>query len=141
LYAAAARLSARSFGIDPKLAGDLKAARRYNAACCAALAAAGKGIDAAQLEAKERARWRKQALSWLRADLDLWARRAASGEPVDRAAVRQTLGHWQRGADLAGVREKAALAGLPAAERKDWHQFWADVAALLHKVSPPKGSQ
>jgi serine/threonine-protein kinase len=138
LYAAAARLSARSFGIDPKLAGDLKAAHRYNAACWAALAAAGRGKDAAPLEAKERTRWRKQALAWLRADLDLWTGRAAGREPADRTAIRQALRHWQQDADLAGVREQAALAALPEAERQGWHQFWSDVAKLLQKVRPPK---
>src|SRR5262249_31735526 len=50
LYAAAARFSADAFAADPKLADDLKALRRYSAACYAALAAAGKGSGAATLE-------------------------------------------------------------------------------------------
>ena len=43
-----ARLYAAAFAADPKLADDLKAGHRYNAACFAALAAAGQGEDAGQ---------------------------------------------------------------------------------------------
>jgi hypothetical protein len=57
---------------SPKLAADLKWQRRYNAACAAALAAAGKGEDAAKLDEKECDRWRKQALDWLKAELDAY---------------------------------------------------------------------
>src|SRR5262249_54943508 len=71
---AAARLRAAAFAADPKLADDLKAGYRYDAACEAALAAAGQGKDATQLDAKERARLRKQALDWLRADLTACAK-------------------------------------------------------------------
>jgi len=41
--------------------------------------------------------------------------------------------HWQTDADLAGVRDKEALAKLPAEERQRWQQLWADVAALLRR--------
>jgi tetratricopeptide (TPR) repeat protein len=69
LHHAATRLYAAAFAADPKLADDLRAGHRYNAACYAALAAAGQGEDAAKLDAKEHTRLRKQALDWLRADL------------------------------------------------------------------------
>jgi hypothetical protein len=39
--------------------------------------------------------------------------------------------HWQADADLAGVRDKDALAKLPEAERDGWKQLWDDVAMLL----------
>ena len=45
--AAAARLYADAFAAEPKLAADLQQQHRYNAACSAALAAAGEGEDAA----------------------------------------------------------------------------------------------
>jgi hypothetical protein len=41
---------------------------------------------------------------------------------------------WQRLPDLAGVRDTAALARLPADERGAWQQFWADVADLRKKA-------
>jgi hypothetical protein len=61
-HAAAAPFYADAFAAEPKRADDLRTAHRYNAACSAALAAAGQGEDAAGLADKERARLRKQAL-------------------------------------------------------------------------------
>jgi hypothetical protein len=68
LYAAAARFFADAFTQQPKLA-DALGSHRYNAACAAALAAAGQGEDAAKLPGKERTRLRRQTLDWLRAEL------------------------------------------------------------------------
>jgi hypothetical protein len=99
-----------------------------------ALAAAGRGEDAAKLDDKERRRLRKQALDWLRADLALYARQPATGKPADRAAVQQALRHWQADPDLAGIRDAAALARLPAEERTAFARLWADVAELLKKA-------
>jgi hypothetical protein len=98
--AAAARFYADAFAHDARLADDRATSNRYNAACCAALAGCGRGGDADQLDEKERARLRKQALDWLRADLAARARLAAGDKRGDRAAVRQTLQHWQEDADL-----------------------------------------
>jgi hypothetical protein len=39
------------------------------------------------------------------------------------------------GNHLAGVRDKEALARLPDHERASWRRLWADVAALLKKVT------
>jgi hypothetical protein len=136
---AAACLRAAAFAADPKLADDLKAGHRYDAACEAALAAAGQGKDAGKLDDKERARLRKQALDWLRADLAAWDKRLKSGGPADRAEVQQRLKHWQEDKDFAGIRDKEALAKLPEEERKAFAQLWADVAALLKQAeTPPK---
>jgi hypothetical protein len=73
---------------------DLRAAHRYNAACAAALAAAGQGEDATKLDNQERVRLRKQALDWLRADLTLRTKQLEGGPPADRAAAQQALRHW-----------------------------------------------
>jgi tetratricopeptide (TPR) repeat protein len=133
-YAAAARFYAEAFAAQPKLTGDLTRQHRYNAACCAALAAAGRGQDASNLGNGERSRLRKQALAWLRADYDLWAGRLAGGKPADREAAQKVLRHWQKDPDLAGLRDAAALARLPAGEQKECRKLWADVAALLAKA-------
>jgi Tfp pilus assembly protein PilF len=130
-YRTSAGLSAVAFAADPKLADDLKAGHRYSAACSAALAAAGPGEDAAKLDDKEKARLRKEALDWLRADLALRTRQLESGQPADRAEVQQTLMQWQLDRDLAGLRDTAALARLRAEERAACEKLWADVAALL----------
>jgi hypothetical protein len=137
-YATAARLYADAFKAEPRRADDLNGGHRYNAACAAALAAAGKGQDAAKLEAKERTRLRKQALDWLQDDLAAWTNVAAKGSAPTKAAVRRTLEHWQKDSDLAGVRDKTALAKLPKEEQQAWHKLWADVEALLKKVMAAK---
>jgi serine/threonine protein kinase/Tfp pilus assembly protein PilF len=137
LHHAATRLYADAFAAHPTLADDLKADRRYNAACHAALAAAGQGEDAARLDDKERTRLRKQALDWLCADLVLRTWQLESGKSADRAAMLEALRHWQKDSDLASIRDKAALAKLPAQEQKEFTQLWSDVAALLKKPDTP----
>ncbi len=133
----AVALYAATFAADPKLADDLQFQHRYNAACYATLAAAGQGHDAAKLDDAERTCLRKQALDWLRADLVLRTKQINSANPTDRAAAQQALGHWQQDTDLAAIRDPAALAKLPEAERKACTQLWADVAALLERAKTP----
>jgi eukaryotic-like serine/threonine-protein kinase len=129
--AAAIRLFEAAFAAEPALAQRPGLYYRYNAACAAALAAAGRGTDAAAaLPAKLRASLRRQALAWLGADLAAWQQRAAA----DRAAAGKTMTHWQADPDLAGVRGPQELAKLPAAERAEWEKLWADVAALLKQT-------
>jgi serine/threonine-protein kinase len=127
LYATAARLYADAFD-------DLPSQPRYDAARSAALAAAGRGEDARALPDKEVVRLRRQALSWLRAELALLVKRAAGGDTAAKQTVRERVQHWQQDADLAAVRDKEALDKLPDGERDAWRQLWADVADLLKKV-------
>src|SRR5262249_5887295 len=103
LRCAAVRLYADAFAADPKLADDLPAGHRYRAALFAALAAAGQGKDARNLEDQEKVALRRQALDWLRADLAAWAR------ATDRTPVPRTLKRWRQDADLAGVRDREEL--------------------------------
>jgi eukaryotic-like serine/threonine-protein kinase len=133
-YAAAARLYADAFAAEPKQAADLSTQHRYNAACVAALAAAGKGNDAGKLSAEERTKWRKQALQWLRDDLAAWAQVVERAPPQARPVVQRTLAHWQKDTDLDSVREEASLEKLPAAERDGWKKLWAEVEALRKKA-------
>jgi tetratricopeptide (TPR) repeat protein len=125
--AAAARLYREALALRPPLT-----AHRYDAACAAALAGCGQGQDAASLDEKKRAAWRRQALEWLRAELAARDKLAATNQ----AAVRQELQHWQKDADFAGVRGQDALAKLPEAERAAWQKLWADVDALRQRMEP-----
>ena len=93
--------------------------------------------DAAKLDDTERTRLRQQALDWLRADLTLRTKQLDSGTPADRTAALWAVGNWQQDADLAGIRDAAALAKLPADEQKASTQLWADVAALLKTAETP----
>jgi hypothetical protein len=137
-YRAAARLSAEAIAAGPELASDPTQQHRYNAACAAALAGCGQGIDANQLDDKERARLRTQALEWLKADLAHWTKQAESDQPQERTTVLQRMKHWQADRDFAGVRDKDALVKLPEAEREAWQQLWAEVAELLKTVEEKK---
>jgi tetratricopeptide (TPR) repeat protein len=138
LYAAAARFYAEALDAEPELSKDPANGVRYNAACAAALAAAGKGNDANKLEEKERARLRQQAREWLTDDLALWSKQADNQNPKAREAVHQQMKHWQTDDDLAGVRDRDALDKLPEAERDAWRKLWDDVAAVLAKAGDAK---
>jgi tetratricopeptide (TPR) repeat protein len=133
-YRACARLSADAFAADPPLAGNLATRHRDRAARAAALSSSGQGKDAAALGAGERARWRRQALAWLRADLALWAGILKAPAPQAGRVVRQQMQRWQNDPDLAGIRDEAGLAWLPEEERVACRQFWAEVAALLART-------
>jgi tetratricopeptide (TPR) repeat protein len=130
-FAVAVRLWTEAFQADAGLANNLGAGHRYHAACAAALAGAGQGEDAAKLDHQERARLRKQALDWLRADLALRSKQLESGQPADRTAAQKALRYWQQDRDLAGIRDAPALAKLSADERAACEKLWSDVAALL----------
>jgi serine/threonine protein kinase len=137
-YTLAVRFYADAFAADPKLAADLGQQHRYNAACSAALAAAGQGEDAKNLPDTLQLTLRRQALDWLQADLALRARQLGTGRPEDRAAVQAAIQHWQIDPDLARLRDKAGLAKLPDSERQAWEKLWADVAALQRRARETK---
>jgi hypothetical protein len=133
-YAAATQLYASAFAAEPTLADDLAGAHRYNAACSAALAGAGKGLDPNRPDAKDQRRLREQALDWLRADLDRLGSQSRAGQGTDVLLVLERLTHWPKDADLASVRDPEGLAALPAVEREAWLKLWADVNQLRKEV-------
>ncbi len=127
LHAAAARLWGEG------LSGGLDARLRYNAACSAVLAGTGAGKDEPRPDEAEKARLRREALDWLKADLAAWSARL-TGDPKAGPKVAAEFRHRKADADLSGVRDAAALAKLPEPERKDWQAVWADVDALLERA-------
>jgi Flp pilus assembly protein TadD len=141
-YADAARFYTVAFGMQPALAEDLDAQHRYNAACAAALAAAGHGKDAGALDKGRRTRLRQRALEWLRADLALYVRLGKVPMTSARAVVQQRLSEWQRDADLASVRCDA-LGKLPEAERDGWRKLWSDIDQSLarSRATDQKGAK
>jgi Flp pilus assembly protein TadD len=134
LYAAATRFSAGAFAARPALSDGLRLGHRYNAACCAALAGCGRGEDKPNSKDEELANLRQQALGWLRADLEAWAKVLDEAPLLGRPMVQRTLTRWRADANLAGVRDKGELARLPDAERAGWRKLWAEVAALLKRA-------
>jgi hypothetical protein len=133
-HATAARFWAEAMVADPKLADDPQAQIRYDAACAAARAAAGQGSDEPKPDEAGRAKLRGQALDWLKAERAAWAKLFDSGDAQAGSAVARTLEHWRADSDLAGVRDVAALAKLPEAERPPWRSLWAEVDALLARA-------
>jgi len=137
-YVAAARLSRDAFAHRAHLADDLQSGDRYSAAGSAARAGCGLGEDAKDLDDMERAGWRKQALTWLRADLNQRAKQLDGGKAEDRKAVRRDVAILAEGRRLAGVRDTAELAKLPADEQEAWRKFWMDVQSVLDKAGEKK---
>jgi hypothetical protein len=86
---------------------------RYDAACSTVLASAGQGEDAKNLPDKVQLMLRRQALTWLRADLAAWSQFLDNAEPQARATVERTLQHWQSNPDLAAVRDKSGWQSCP----------------------------
>jgi hypothetical protein len=109
------------------VADNRAAYRRFNAACCAALAAADKGKDGENLSRADRSALRGQALGWLRAALPSLQKQAASAKPAQRKQTAALLTRWLWDADLAELRPGAERAGWTPDEAAAWDRFWAEV--------------
>jgi hypothetical protein len=132
-----AKLFQRCFLQHPGWAsGSEKLRPRYYAAVTAAMAARREGVGVDRLDEASCRRWREQARVWLRAELDAWAAVQKRDAAAELQALRKEVHYWQEDGWLSGVRDKAALAKLPDAERQAWEQLWADVAALLKRAQP-----
>src|SRR5207244_7507791 len=88
--------------------------------------AAGQDSPKGRLDESERTRLRLQALGWLRAYLELAGKLQGSDERAGWSPAS-----WQTDSAMASVRDPAALAKLPDAEREQWQRLWADVAAQV----------
>ena len=130
----ASRLWSEAFAAGPKLAADMQAQHRYNAACVAALAAAGQGKDDPAPDEAARNKLRNQALDWLKADYQNWAKLLETGPKKARPQIAQTLRHWREDADLAGIRDPGALAALAEGQRKAFQVLWDEVEELLKRA-------
>src|SRR5262249_52773793 len=99
-YRDSAALFAKAFGKEPKAGENLDRGYRYQAACAAALAAAGKGVDADKLDAKEKSGLRQEVLKWLQADLSAHSRDLKQ-EPLLGIGMVEVIQRWQKDPDLA----------------------------------------
>ena len=122
------RLYEAVFKTQPSLEADLNAGHRFHAACAAATAASGSDSEGAKLDDQAKAGLRMKALHWLSADRDAWIRRRKDAKPGELPA--ETVTPWLARKELASVRDQAALAQLPEAERENWRKLWADVKVL-----------
>jgi tetratricopeptide (TPR) repeat protein len=107
------------------------ASSMYSAACSAACAGTDKKIAVNQLALPHLVAFRRQALDWLRQELNRY-QVAFKDRPQEVSGwLRDALRRLQHDPDLVGVRDPAALQSLPPNERPAWTKLWADVAALL----------
>jgi serine/threonine-protein kinase len=133
MYATAVALWTKAFAIDRNLAIDSTFNSRYTAAAAAAMAGCGKGTEEPAPAEPARAKLRRQALDWLKADLALYLDEA-SRSLSDMHLTERTLLLWKADIDLAGVRDQDRLALLPEAERTEWQELWLKVDRLLSQL-------
>ena len=153
-FAEAARWYAEVLTAHPELLAGPPTGHRYYASRAAVLAGCGKGRDAAGLDKRSGTSFRRQALDWLRDELEAQRRLLATESGETRWFILVGVQRWLVDPYFAGVREPDALGRLPEAERLAWQKLWADVADTLTRaegttppetgsVSPrrPKGSE
>jgi tetratricopeptide (TPR) repeat protein len=109
---------------------------RYAAARTAVRASVAQSPLEKRFGEQEQVRLRRQALDWLRANLELRA-----GLLKDGKLASWSLSAWQTDPALAGVRDTAALAKLPDPERRQWQHLWEDLAALVAADPAEQGRQ
>ena len=124
-----------AFKISPEVAANVSLAHRYNAACAAALAGCEPNGTVPGLEESVRRTLRDQARGWLLEDLEYWRTQIQSNRVEDARQAVETLEHWQRDRDLAGIREVEQLAQLADDERVSWEQLWDQIKSLVALVN------
>ncbi|MGH7168901.1 MAG: tetratricopeptide repeat protein [Gemmataceae bacterium] len=134
-FLATVRLLEQSLVANPAWAERLPADPPcYYAACCAAMAAAGKDPGAGSLDASARRRLRQRAVAWLREELSRHSKRLAKSNPEERTAVAAALAYWKVDGWLSAVSDAAALTKLPADEQRACRKLWADMDVLLKRA-------
>jgi hypothetical protein len=122
-------------GVDAdEISKERRDPARYVAACCAVLAASQKPNDGqTNISESTRSQWRRQALTWLRAD---WNAKQQSFEqlPDGKSQLRALLTHWLDDPDLTSVRDTEALQTLSSEERAEWSAFWKQVRETLDRA-------
>jgi serine/threonine-protein kinase len=133
-YATCARLYTEAFTRKPAVQFDARTGGGLVSSRAAVRAAMGEGIDAAKLDDTERGKLREQAVGWLRVHLDAWSGKLMAGKDKFRNDLKRMLEELKTDSALAGVRDAAALAKVPEAERDTWTKLWADVDALMKRA-------
>jgi serine/threonine-protein kinase len=125
LHLLSARLFAEAIANDPGLVRNIDWQCRYRAACAAARCGCDPPTAERPIPPDEQARWRAQALKWLREEL------TAVRDGTTRVARTANLSQWLFDRDLRAVRDPRLLAVLPHDEQLAFRAFWSDVNGLL----------
>jgi eukaryotic-like serine/threonine-protein kinase len=139
-YALAAQLYGAAIELEPTVTGDRKSEVRYNAACCAALAANGRGY-LEPLEDQTKDQFRRQAIAWLRSELADWKKELEANSLMNQKFIFNSLTHWKSDSDLAGLREPVYLEKLVDGEVQECHSLWKEVEELLQIASQTKSQE
>ncbi len=134
---AAARLWTQAFAASPDIETDLVAMNRFQAARAAVRAGTEGAGERAESGTNSRAKRRRQAIEWLRADLAASQAALDSGTAPQRAGVARRLSRWRVDPALAPIRDEPALSALPEAERRSLREFWDGVRAVRSANSVP----
>jgi hypothetical protein len=128
-------LFSEAFSEQPVMADYLEQQDRYNAARAAILSGGSQGKDADKLDAKERARLRRQALDWLLADLKAYQQMMEQSRGTASPMIVQRMQYWLQEGDFALVRGHANLSQLPEAEIQEWQKLWQEVEVLKKRAA------
>ncbi len=132
LHVEAATLAESAFEREPTLAEEWQRGDRYNAACSALLASAGKEKgDDAIIDDQRRIIWRSKGIAWLKAEHDAWLRRLQDGSTDMAEEVIRWMNHWKSDPDLASIRGDEAIGQLPEETQVQCRAFWREVEELL----------
>jgi hypothetical protein len=133
-FSTSCRLWGEAFKTNPRLADDIRAGLRYQAARAAAQAAhiQQEGDTTSGTDRPEQLR--TQALAWLNADLAAHTRILDSGVLRDRATLPRRLGQWRVDPALAYLHDDAVLAGLSEPERRAWQRLWEEGETLRKRI-------
>lgn len=135
-YVDSVRYYEGAFAADPALVAN---PNRYDAACFAALAGTGAGVDPPPAAA--RSAFREKAFAWLSAELTGHKQRLTGGKGTAAREVRddihRKLRHWTNDPDFVTVRHLFYLLALPPDESARWRAFWDEVRTLRDKTTPP----
>lgn len=130
-YQAAARHWKAAFARD----GGLAAEHRWHAACAAACAAAGEGLDARLLDEQERIRWHRQAITWLKEELVAQRPLLGSMIPQERKQAVHRLQGWVREPALRLLCDSSGWPMLLASDREDAHVLWTEIRKHLDQAA------
>jgi eukaryotic-like serine/threonine-protein kinase len=137
LYQKSLGLYSGAFAEDPHLINDSDADFRFLAASAAAMSASTDHSAADGTDAK-RNQWIKQALEWLREDLDRKIKSLNWSDLVACNDLKYQLTRWRYEPAIAALREPADLQRMSSENRTECVAFWKSVGTAIARLQQQK---
>jgi tetratricopeptide (TPR) repeat protein len=131
LYASAVKFYGEAFDESPAALKDFEEFYRYQAACAAVMAAAGKDKQHPDPPIDARASHLRLALRWLDAELSDLTASFGTSRGVFRGFLLGRLRNMHRDSRLSLLRDREALGAFPESIRTACGRFAADLASAL----------